>query len=420
MTEERRRGRLMTAIRLALYPAFEPPDRKRLQSLTIDAQNSRIAGNFSKAEQLYLTVIREAEGRPHLASDLDSSRSGLALVYKAQGRYAESESIYLGQLAQAKGTPQPNTLLHAAYISLAELYQDEGRYAEAERYYKAALAETEKPDLWPNWGPLVCTSTRVAQFYVSRKNYPAAEALFKRAIQILEIEEPRLDSSLPHHLNELAKFYQDQGKHAEAEESYRRAVAASEKYRGPGDTLTVHYLYHLGAYYLATGRHSDAEAIYRRALATVEKAAALETARYKTPWKRLTLKRSYREGVIRNIESLVGNALDHLAECYESQHKYAEAEPLRRRSLEITERGWGKIVPHRLAEALETYADLLRKLGRDAEAEQVESRARPVRTKYPKGSCRRQFQISTRLGGISLWWRLSTFMRVLIHPSNFR
>jgi len=180
----------------------------------------------------------------------------------------------------------------------------------------------------------------------------------------------------------------------------------SEKYRGPEDGLTVHYLQKLGDFYRTTGRHSDAEAIRRRALATVEKTAALEAVRYLTPWKRLTLKRSVLESVTRNIESSVGTALDHLAECFEDQQSYAEAEPLRRRSLEITERGWGKIIPYRLAEALETYAALLRKLGRAGEAEDVESRARPIRAKYPKGSYSCQIRAFARPRRISLRWRL--------------
>jgi tetratricopeptide (TPR) repeat protein len=407
----------MTAMSLALYPSFESPERRRLQSLMLDAQNARNSGDYPKAEQIYSTLIQEARGRPDFAADLHSARSGLASVYKAHTRYAEAESIYLSLLTEAKESPPSNTLLHAAYLNLAELYQDTGRYSEAEQYYRRTLAEAEKPELWPNFRPLVSTLIRVAQFYVSRKTYAAAEPLFKRAIQILEQEEPRRDFSLPHYLREFARFYQDQGNHREAENLYRRALVVSEQCRGPEDAATIHYLYDLAAFYCATGRHDEAESLYRRALATVEKTAALATARYLTPWKRLTLKPSTLEGVIRNIESSVGTALDHLAECCEDQQRYSEAEPLRRRSLEIMERGWGKIVPYRLADALETYAAVLRKLGRAGEAEHVESRARPIRAKYPKGSYRCQLQLSTR-PMISLRARFRTFMSAILHSSN--
>src|SRR5437667_2927072 len=132
MAQKRQRGRLIAAIRLALYPAFEPSDQRWLQSLTLDANTARRVGNYSQAEVLYLTAIREAERRPELASHLHCARGGLALVYQAQARYAEVESIYLDQLTEAKDSSQPDTRLHAAYMSLAGLYQDEGRYAEAE------------------------------------------------------------------------------------------------------------------------------------------------------------------------------------------------------------------------------------------------------------------------------------------------
>ena len=418
MTAERRRGRLLTAFRAALYPAFEPADRRRLKTLTIDAQNARGSGNLAKAEQLYLTAIREAGERPRLASYQHSARTGLALVYKDQGRFAEAESIYLGHLAEAKGACPPNSLLHAACIRLAELYNSESRYDEAEKYYEAALAETEKQDIWQSRGPFLSTSTRVAQFYVSRGNYSAAEALFMRAIQIVEMEQPRRDSSLPHHLSEIAKFYQDQGRHPEAEEFYRKSVLASEKFRGAEDPMTVQHLYHLGAFYRVAGKPADAEAIYRRALATADKAAAEATAGCQTLWKRLTLKRRVRESFIRNCESSVGTALDLLAACFEDQQKYAEAEPLRRRSLEIVERGWGKVIPHLLADALESYATLLRKLERSTEAEQAESRARPIRAVHPKGGCRCEVRVFTRPGRLSLRSRLRIFMGAFLHPPN--
>jgi len=83
---------------------------------------------------------------------------------------------------------------------------------------------------------------------------------------------------------------------------------------------------------------------------------------------------------------------------YEEEERYAEAEPMRRRSLEIKERSWRRIVPHLLAEALVTYAALLRKLNRDAGAEGVEACTRPIRAKYPKGNYRRQLPVMNRPG----------------------
>jgi len=379
-----------------------------------------MARNFAKSEQLYLTALREFEGNPQLSGDLYNARQGLAEVYIDQRHYAEAKSIYLEQLAQMEQSPARNTLVHAGYVSMARLYEQEGRDAEAEQCLKAALAETEKAELWPNRGPLMCASRQLAQFYTSRQRYSEAEPLFKRALEILEKAEPGRNSSLPYHLNEFAKFYQDQGKYDAAGELYQRAVALAERYCGPEHASTIQSLNDLAALHRARGQYVEAEAIYRRALLAVEKTAALKTAYYLKPWKRLMWKRRVLNSIIRNVRSPLVTALSHLAECYEDQEKYAEAEPLRRRSIEITEEVWAKITPWFLADALENYARLLRKLGREAEAEELATRAKPVRAKYPKETRRIQHRLIAGPTKISLRWRVSAFITALRRPSRFQ
>jgi tetratricopeptide (TPR) repeat protein len=404
---------------MAMYPAFEPRGKMRLQSLAADGQNACSSGNYAEAEKLYLTVIRESEKSSTLEPEQYSARHGLATVYQAQKRYSEAESIYQQQLTKAKNSPQPNSGVHSGYMSLAQLYCDQGKYPEAEEYFKAALAETEKPGLWlPNRGPFAATAMNLVRFYVAREQYAKAELLFKRILEIYEQEEPSRNSSLPHLLTEFAKVYQVQGKYDAAGELYGRAFAISEVNCGPEDPLTVYCLNELGTLYRVAGRFTEAESIFRRALAIVEKNAAFEMARYCKGWKRLIWRRGNLQAIIRNIESSVGAALNHLAECYDDQQRYAEAEPLRRRSLKITEAGWGKVSPPILATALETYATLLRKMGRETEAEAVEVRVRPIREKYPKASYGYRLRaFTTKPGKIRLRWRLSTFINALRHPS---
>ncbi len=60
---------------------------------------------------------------------------------------------------------------------------------------------------------------------------------------------------------------------------------------------------------------------------------------------------------------------------YDNQSKYAEAEPLYQRSLAIREKALGPDHPH-VATSLESYADLLRKTGRKADAVYMEVRAK--------------------------------------------
>ncbi len=63
--------------------------------------------------------------------------------------------------------------------------------------------------------------------------------------------------------------------------------------------------------------------------------------------------------------------------------RHAEAEPLYKRSLAISEKALGAEHPD-VAASLENYSALLRKTGRDAEAARMETRAKKMRTKHPE------------------------------------
>ena len=68
---------------------------------------------------------------------------------------------------------------------------------------------------------------------------------------------------------------------------------------------------------------------------------------------------------------------------YQAQGRYAEAEPLHKRSLAILEKALGPEHPN-VATSLENYAALLRETGRTAEADKLEARAKAIRDKRAK------------------------------------
>ncbi len=68
---------------------------------------------------------------------------------------------------------------------------------------------------------------------------------------------------------------------------------------------------------------------------------------------------------------------------YEAQGRYAEAEPLFKRSLAIREKSLGREHPD-VATSLENYADLLGKTGRSDEAAKLEARAKAIRAKHAR------------------------------------
>ncbi len=77
----------------------------------------------------------------------------------------------------------------------------------------------------------------------------------------------------------------------------------------------------------------------------------------------------------------VGVSIMALERVYEAQGRYAEAEPLIKRALAIWEEALGPEHPH-VATALENYAALLRKTGRDNEAAKLEARAKAIRARH--------------------------------------
>ena len=77
----------------------------------------------------------------------------------------------------------------------------------------------------------------------------------------------------------------------------------------------------------------------------------------------------------------MGQSLNNLALLYRNQGKYAQGEPLLKRSLAIMEKALGPEHPN-TAQSLENYAVLLRKMDRNAEAKKMEARAQAIRAKH--------------------------------------
>ena|SRR3989449_3137524 len=417
MFQKPTRGRLLTALRLALYPAFESTEAKCFQGLTMDAENARGSGDLDKAEKLYSTAIAEAR-RSSDPSHLNQARYGLGRVYQEQRRYPEAEQIFRDLLQQAVNSPEPNTLVHGGHMSLALLYQDAGKLAEAEEHYKAAVAETEKTELWPGRGFLASTSMWLARFYVAQHRYDEAEPLFQRALEIHE-GDTSPHSYLPAHLKDFAKFYEEQGKFEAAEKLYRRALEVCEQLRGTYSLFTARALDDLAGFCRERGRYAEAEKLCRRSLAAVEENVRSETAPWSKGWRRWR-NRQKLEAKIRLNQIPISSALDRLAEVCECQEKYAEAEPLRKRSLEIKERAWVERRSWFLVDSLAAYANVLHKIGREHEATEIDTRVEAIRAKYPQGSVHCSLRAMSVPIKRNLRWRFSIFVSAMLHPSRFQ
>jgi hypothetical protein len=74
--------------------------------------------------------------------------------------------------------------------------------------------------------------------------------------------------------------------------------------------------------------------------------------------------------------------LSNLARLYGDESKYPEAESLLKRSLAIQEKTRGANAPE-LTGTLESYASLLRKMSRNADATGIDVRVEAIRAEHP-------------------------------------
>jgi len=257
----------------------------------------------------------------------------------------------------------------------------------------------------------------LARFYLARQRYSEAEPLFQKALEIHE-EDRGPTSYLPHHIQEFAKLYEAWGKYEAAEALYRRAVEVCEQLRSVKSLFAARALDDLAEFCRARGRYAEAEELCRRSLAIVEENVRFQTARWSKGWRPWRNRKKLEVKVSRN-QIPISTALDRLAAVYEDQQKYAEAEPLRRRSLEIKECAWGERYLPFLADSFAAHANVLHKIGLEREAAEIDKRVETIRLRHPQGSARCFLRATVRPIERNLWWRFSTFVSVILHPSRF-
>ncbi len=238
----------------------------------------------------------------------------------------------------------------------------------------------------------------LGKLYRKQAKYTDAEPLLKRALEIWEKALGLYDPHVALSLNNLGNlYYYDQGRYAEAEPLYRRALEIREKTLGPDHPDVAGSLNNLGNLYGNQGRHGEAESLYKRALEIREKTLGPDhplvvsslnnlgvlywkQGRYAEAeplWKR-TLE--IREKTLGPDHPRVARSLNNLGYLYMSQGRYAEAEPFIKRTLEIFEKALG---PDHLnvAFSLNNLGNLYHYLGRYAETERLYKRALRIKEK---------------------------------------
>ena len=155
-------------------------------------------------------------------------------------------------------------------------------------------------------------------------------------------------------INNLAKLYHDQGRYVEAEPLYQRAMTIFEKAPQLIHPVVGQIRGNFAKLYHDQRRYAEAEPLYVSALAM---------------WKQHQPKNRKWATFMKNIAAF-----------YYEQGRYAEAEPLYQQALTICEQVLGLEDPD-VANILESYAALLYKTKREAEAAELEARVKGIRAK---------------------------------------
>jgi tetratricopeptide (TPR) repeat protein len=159
------------------------------------------AGNYEKAEPLFLEVIKQSESNPKRnRKALSMSYTALGGLYFYQKRYDKAKANY--EKAYAVNPDEAIVIQNLGMISLVQ--RD---YPAAEKYLRAALAMNPRNELAYN---------NLANMYLSLNQYELAEKNAQKAIEIF----PEFGRA---HIN-LAQAYAGLGMKDKARAEYRRAA----------------------------------------------------------------------------------------------------------------------------------------------------------------------------------------------------
>jgi tetratricopeptide (TPR) repeat protein/CHAT domain-containing protein len=374
-------------------------------------------------------AIREQTLAPDHA-DVGAALQNLARVYQRKGREAEAISLFkrsLGIRDKALGrepahaiavTAETERLLMAnadaeaiavverwldavtatlptaradvaqTINQLIEFFLRQGKFRAVEPLAERGLAVSEAI-LGREHPDLALALDNLARIYAVAHRYGDAEVQRKRMVAVLEKTRGPDDLSVSSALNYLAGLYEEQHRDDEAIAVYIRVLAIRDKVLGPDHPDLAPILGHLARLYRAQGRTAEADPFDARGQAIREQRAGLrpEMVRLRDAGK-------YAEATLiaeRLVEiedhsvrgpdrNDVAVALNDLAQLYWAQDRYAEAEPLLRRSLNIIERAQGP-QDNNVAVALDSLANLYSAQGHYAEAEPLFRRSLAIREK---------------------------------------
>ena len=342
---------------LKIQETANPPDPRRvadalntLGSVYLKAQKLAEAETFA---QRALEI--QEKSLPPDDPDLGDTLAGLASLYQVQFKYAkydQMEEYYKRAIAimeKANGPKDPH--LATVLGNFARVYSMSGRNAEAVPLFAREVAIKEVI-LGPDNPHVFLERCLLAAAQYGAKQYADAEQTYKRIVISAQVQERSdRDFQVSSFYGTLSSLQHLQGEDAEAEASALRAVQVIQDSRGPQDSEIMEPLQELARLYGDEKKYPQAEQTYIRLLAVREK-----------------------DDGPKSVQIVM--TLDEVIKLLQAQGKLAESEPYYLRRIEF----WDQ-TPQKDASiaARQRYAELLRKLHRDADASAVDNQIKEIR-----------------------------------------
>lgn len=331
--------------------ALRPKDPQLLVAL---GRALHRAGDFQAAEETLsrALVIQESHlgpDHPELARTLEN----LAVARHQLGSHEQAEQAVRRALAIDEAVLGPSHIYVAGDLNLlAAVRVALGDFSGAEPLLERVL-EIREASLGPEHAEVAAALSNLGVVKFETGRIVAARQLFERALAIDEKALGPNDPMVATDLTKLALLLDRQGRQQEAEEAYRRAVEILDPGTGTPHPDLAMSLANIAYFLHRSGRWEEAEPLYQRAVKILEASSDSD-------------------------QLLLATTLRHLGMLYQKQERLVEAEPLYRRALSL----FDEVNPEdpEIVPTLWSLSDLLRCTDRKAEAEELEARARAIRS----------------------------------------
>ena len=324
------------------------------------------------------------------------SLRSMGRVYMASGGYEKAQPFLERALHIAEGANGSDSDLYACMLDLAYLYKSQGKLDEAEKMCLSGLELQEKA-LHKDHPYVAYTLRILSEIYRGQGRYPEAESSLERAIGIIHGVRPDDDQQSAPLLVDMGRLLLERGRFAEAEVHFEKAVPLIEKSFGPEHLYTTKVLASMAALYVEQERFAEAQELVLRIQPIQEKIygpdhhllvpvwllqARIHQSKMDLAHAKLLLDKSLRvvdnqpdSGRLTKGEVLIGLGQFHLL-----GKEYTQAADVLERALDILEGVFNDYHP-RIADVLETLAQLRSETGDVAEASRLQQRAKDIRVR---------------------------------------